>query len=114
MSRAPDLCPPIVAGVEQEYVTFDFAQGLNPGIIIASIVAVNIFSLTGNDPTPSARLLNAPAITTSPSSSLAGQAVYALFGNMIAGLYLLQAIIQTTDGQTLSVEARWPCVNPTP
>lgn len=114
MSRSPDLSPPIVAGVEQEYVQFDFAPGLNPGIIIASIVAVNVYSLTGNDPTPMARLLNTPAITASPSSLAASQGVVGLFGNMVAGLYLLQAIIQTSDGQVLSTEARWPCVSATP
>lgn len=114
MSRAPDLSPPIVAGVEQEYVTFDFAQGLNTGINISAIIAVNVYSLTGNDATPMARLLNTPAIIASPSSSVASQAVYGLFGNMIAGLYLLQAIIQTSDGQVLSTEARWPCVPATP
>lgn len=114
MSRAPDLSPPIVAGVEQEYVTFDFAKGLNPGIIISAIVAVNVYSLTGNDPTPMVRILNTPSLTASPSSLLANQGVVGLFGNMIAGLYLLQAIIQTSDGQVLSTEARWPCVSATP
>jgi hypothetical protein len=114
MSRAPDLCPPIVAGVEQEYVQFDFALGLPSGAIIAAIVAVNCYSLSGTDPNPMSRILSVPAIIDSPSSKLPNQAVYALFGNMIAGLYLLQAIVQTSDGQTLSVEARWPCVNATP
>lgn len=114
MSRAPDLFPPIVAGVEQEYVQFDFAPGLNPGIIISAIVAINVYSLTGNDPTPMVRLLNTPALVASPSTLLANQGIVALFGNMIAGLYLLQAIIQTSDGQVLSTEARWPCVAATP
>lgn len=114
MSRAPDLSPPIVAGVEQENVLFDFAPGMNTGVIVAAIVAVNVYSLTGNDPTPMARLLNTPALAASSSSLLPNQAVVALFGNMIAGLYLLQAIIQTSDGQVLSTEARWPCVPATP
>jgi hypothetical protein len=114
MSRAPDLCPPIVAQVEQEYVRFDFAPGLQPGVTILAIVAVNCYSLDGSDQTPMARILSTPEIVDSPSSLLPEQAVIALFGDMIAGLYLVQAIIQTSDGQTLSVEARWPCVNATP
>jgi hypothetical protein len=114
MSRAPDLCPPIVAAVEQEYVQFDFAPGLQPGVTISAIIAINCYSLDNSDPTPMSRILSTPQIGASPSSLLPGQAVYVLFGQMIAGLYLVQAIIQTSDGQTLSVEARWPCVNATP
>jgi hypothetical protein len=114
MSRAADLCPPIVAQVEQEYVQFDFAPGLKTGVTILAIVAVNCYSLDNTDQTPMARILSVPEVVDSPSSKLPGQAVVALFGEMIAGLYLVQAIIQTSDGQTLSVEARWPCVNATP
>lgn len=114
MSRAQDLCPPIIAGVEQEYVQFDFALGLVSGAMIGGIVGVNCYSLDNSDPNPMSRILSTPAIIDSPSSKLPNQAVYALFGNMIAGLYLLQAIVQTSDGQTLSVEARWPCVNAVP
>jgi hypothetical protein len=114
MSRAPDLTPPIVAGVEQEYVTFDFAAGLVAGATISSIGVVTVYSLSGNDLTPAARILTSPSITVSPSTNVAAQAVFALFGNMVAGLYLLQCVVHTSDGQTLSAEARWFCVNPTP
>jgi hypothetical protein len=114
MSRAPDLCPAIVAGVEQEYVTFDFGPGVAAGVIIDSVVAVNCYSLDGSDMTPMSRVLGSSTIIASPGTGGASQAVYQLFGNMIAGLYLVQAIVQTSDGQTLSVEARWSCVNATP
>jgi hypothetical protein len=114
MSRAQDLCPPIVADVEEEYVRFDFAPGLQAGVTILAIEDVFCYSLDNSDPTPMARILSTPEIVDSPSSKLPGQAIIALFGDMIAGLYLLQAIVQTSDGQTLSVEARWPCVNATP
>jgi hypothetical protein len=116
VSRAPDLTPPIIAGVEQQYVLFDFAPGLAIGAAVLSIVAVNCYSLTGTDSTPMARILSVPAITASGvnTGSVPNAAVVALFGNMVAGLYLVQAIVQTSDGQTLSVESRWPCTNPTP
>ena len=118
MSRAPDLCPPIVATVEQEYVQFDFAPGLADGATITGIsggsLGVFCYSLSGTDSAPMTRILSTPQIIASPSSKLPNQAVVALFGNMIAGLYLLQAIIQTSDGQTLSVEARWSCVTAPP
>ena len=114
MSRAPDLCPPIVAGVEQEYVTFDFGPGVSAGVIIETVVAIHCYSLDGSDSTPASRILGAATIIASPGTGQANQAVYQLFGNMIAGLYLVQAVVQTSDGQTLSVEARWPCVNAPP
>jgi len=114
MSRSADLCPAIVAGVEQEYVKFDFGPGVAPGVTIDSIVAINCYSLDNSDPTPMSRILGGATIINSPATGQPGQALYQLFGNMIAGLYLVQAIVQTSDGQTLSVEARWPCVNATP
>ena len=111
MSRAPDLCPAIIAGVEQEYVTFDFGPGVPTGVVIETVVSINCYSLDDSDLMPMSRILGGSTIIASPTTGQANQAVYQLFGNMIAGLYLVQAVVQTSDGQTLSVEARWSCVS---
>ena len=71
MSRAPDLCPPIIANVEEEYVQFDFAQALASGVTITSIsggdLGVFCRSLDGSDVTPMARILSTPAIGATSS-----------------------------------------------
>src|SRR5260370_78509 len=60
--RLADLQPPIIAGVEQEYVRFDFGRLLLGGNGIAEIAFVNCFTDSGPDAAPQTRILNTPSV----------------------------------------------------
>lgn len=107
MSKTPDLRPAIDADGEQENVFFDYSRILVNGATLTNIVSVTCAVFTGTDPTPSSRILSAPAITTSSLSNRPNTAVAILVGNMLAGCtYRLTCIAQTSDGQTLSLWSR--------
>lgn len=110
--RLPDLQPPIIAGAEREYVTFDFGKILNDGVSITSIVAVNCFTDEGPDTTPMSRILNTPSVIPSLATGVPAGAVIALFGSMVAAnTYVIECVVTVADGQELALEARWSCVS---
>lgn len=111
VSRAPDFSP--ITPQEQCYATFDFGQALAQGATLTSIVGVTVTVVAGTDAAPSSRLLNVPALCVAPSTLLPNQGCNVLFGTAIAGVtYLLQAVVNTSDGQKFSIEVHWPCVAP--
>jgi len=98
---------------EQEFVTFDFAPGLSPGVIINSVVVVKCTVVSGTDPNPQSRVLGAPSIVASPATGAAKVAVEQLVGNMLAGVtYQLQAVVSCSDNQQLSLRWNLPCSQP--
>lgn len=119
LSATYDLTPPIDAGVEQLTVTFDFGLiPLAPGVTITRVVSVTcVVSLSAPYLTPDSaaatRLLSPAIIGPSPKTGNASQAVLQLVGNMVGGCrYLLQCVVDTSDGQQPSVWTHLPCVTP--
>lgn len=107
------LEPPIDAVVEIETVTFDYGLILKSGITITAVSDIAISVVLGSDSSPTSRLVGSSQIMSSPTSKGAKQAVGQLVGTMIAGAtYLIQCVVTTSDGQTLSLYARLACVQP--
>lgn len=119
VAQTNDLQPPIDAVVEVETVTFDYGRILVSSAYVTTIVAVSctVFQSDSDsvvDPTPQNRLISSAVIAPSPNSGLANQAVAQLVGTMIGGItYLLQCVVQTSDGQTLSLWTHITCDIPT-
>lgn len=113
MYATNDLSPPIAASVEKDTVTFDFGPRLAASVTITSVVSVTCSVHAGVDPTPSARLIGTPQIGASPQTGAASQAVLQQVGTMVGGAtYLLQCVVQTSDGNQPSIETHLPCVTP--
>jgi hypothetical protein len=116
MSRAKDFTPPIDATVEYETVSFDFGPAFASGVSISEInsVTCSVSALSQNpDADASSRLSGSPSLAASTTTGVAGGQVNQLVGGMVGGvLYLLRAVVETTDGQTLSLWARLYCDTP--
>jgi hypothetical protein len=113
MARGNDLTPPIDAGVEFETITFDFGPELTPGTTITAVAGVTCSLHSGTDATPTARIIGAAQIAESPTNGAASTAVLQLVGGMVAGAkYKLQVVVNTSDGQTLSLWTRISCIQP--
>jgi hypothetical protein len=80
---------------ETSVVTFDFTSRLNVGATISTqVVTSEVYS--GVDASPSAMI--------SGSASASGTVVTQLItGGVLGVLYLLECVITTSDGQTLSL-----------
>ena len=100
------LAPPIAAGIEIRPVTFDFGLQLAPGVTITNIVSITAAVHYGfADPAPDTRWQGDAVIVASPFTGAASQAVEQFFGAVPgATIYLLQAVVATSDGGTPSLE----------
>lgn len=113
MARGNDLTPPIDASVEFETITFDFGPELTPSVTITTVTGVTCALHSGTDATPANRIIGAAQIADSPTNGAANAAVLQLVGGMVAGAkYKLQAVVNTSDGQTLSLWTRISCIQP--
>ena len=114
MAQTADLTPPIDATLELETIGFDFGLALAATTTIASVQSLTCAVHKGTDASPSSRLIGGTTIVPSKSTGLVAQAVAQNIGNAIAGVtYLLQCVVNTSDGQKLSLWARIACVLPT-
>ena len=106
------LSPPIDPA-EEEYVYFDFAPALSPGVAIGFIVEVLCAVVSGADPSPQSRLLGSPSIIRSPSTDAPATAVRQKVGGMLAGtLYQIQCVVNCSDDEVLSWRVNLPCSQP--
>lgn len=115
MAQAADLSPPIDSTIEEENVTFDFGPALGQGVSISSVNEITCIqsSGTGSDPTPASRIIGSSTIAGSPSTLAPNAAVIQKFGTMIGDcVYTLQCVVNTSDGQQLSLWTRLECVTP--
>jgi hypothetical protein len=111
MAQTADLFPPIDATVEQETIGFDFGPALKAGVTITSVATITCAVHSGTDATPSARLVGGSSIVASQATGAPSAAVAQNIGNMLAGVtYVLQCVVNTSDGQKLSLWSRLPCV----
>lgn len=112
LSKTNVLLPAIDMTVEEEFITFDYSQILCQ----ATVTSVLSFTCTvkyGSDANPSSRILSTPQIVTSPVTGLVNTAVTVLLGDMVSGVtYLLQCVVQTSDGQKLSLWTTLSCETP--
>lgn|GEM_PF-1003946 len=108
-----DLTPPIDAALEQELVTFDYSEILTNSANLISINELTCSVSFGTDATPGARILSAPSIIASPRNGIPASSVVVLVGNMLADVtYRLQCVVNTSDGQILSLWCRLACDEP--
>jgi hypothetical protein len=116
VAQTNQLEPAIDSTVEEETVTFDYGLILATGVTITSVVSVtcNVAAGSeGSDPSPASRLINGAQIAASPSTEASLAAVNQLVGDMLGGVtYLLQCVVNTSDGQKLSLWTHLPCVTP--
>lgn len=118
MNEALLLEPPIVAGVEEETVGFDFGPALQSGVQIlaspAPQVTVTVASESSTqDPNPGSRIIGGPTIVPSQYNKATAAQVNILFGNAVGDVtYLLLCVATTSDGQKLVDYRRWYCVDP--
>jgi hypothetical protein len=117
MAQANDLTPPIDAVVEKENVVFDYGQMMAAGATITSVVSITCavyFAPSGiTDPSPASRIIGGSSIVASPKTGAASQAVIQLVGTMVGGItYRLQCVVNTSDGQELSIWDHFPCQTP--
>jgi hypothetical protein len=93
--------------------TFDFGPWLATGVSISSVSAVSCTVLSGTDAGASSRLIGSSSLVASPSTAAARAAVLQQWGMMVAGvLYVMEATVVTSDGQTLSLWAHQLCQGP--
>ncbi len=112
MADITTLLPPIDAGIEQEIVAFDYGMVLT-NATISTVVAINIFVLSGVDPAPTSRVIGVAQVAPSPTTGVAATAVLQKFGNMLDQVvYGLQCVALTSDGQTLCCDAELPSRKP--
>lgn len=93
-------------------LTFDFGTLMKTGTTLS---APQIFCtvVSGTDANPSSRLLGGPSITSSPSTGAAAQAVLQQVSTMLgAVVYLVRAVVSTSDNQVLELYAHAPCQTP--
>jgi hypothetical protein len=114
LSACLDLLPPIDAGVEREWVTFDYGRVLVAGVtIVSATVTCVVESGSGTDLTPGARLVGSPVVIASPRTGATRAAIAQLVGNCQADVvYQFQCVAATTDGQLLSLWGRLSCIAP--
>lgn len=94
-------------------LTFDFASLVKAGVTISS-PSMFCAVVSGTDANPSSRLLGAPSITSSPSTGAAAQAVLQQVSTMLgAVVYLVRAVVSTSDNQVVELYAHAPCQTPT-
>lgn len=92
-------------------LTFDYGPALSTGITITSVQAMACVVVRGSDPLASTRLSGSPTIIASPNTGGAAQAVLQLVGGMLGNVtYQLQALVNTSDGQRLSLRSDLPCL----
>jgi hypothetical protein len=108
---------PIAETIEQANVTFDFGPLIADAVPNTSILGVRSITcavVSGEDPTPSARLIGSPAIVPSPyDPDIPLGAVAQRFGSAIGGAtYLLQCAVTLSDGQRPTLEVKMPCYTP--
>jgi hypothetical protein len=119
VAQTANLLPNIDSTVEIETVTWDYGLILKTGVTITAVTALTCSvskpaSDTTTDPTPQSRIIGSPQLGPSPNSGGANQAVLCLVGTMIAGVtYLLQCVVTTSDGQTISLWQHLGCTQPT-
>ena len=95
-----------IAPDEVENLAIDFVNDLSTGDSIQSVMSWSCSVAPESlvpDTAPASRLLGAPAL----SGTLVTQGVY----QCLAGVtYLMECVVNTTQGEKLSIWARLPCV----
>lgn len=96
---------------EIETLTFDYGPALAAGVTITSVQSMKCVVVSGTDASAAARLSGAPVITTSPNTGAPSAAVLQQVSGMLGNVtYQLQALVNTSDGQRLSLRANLPCL----
>jgi hypothetical protein len=114
MSQGNDLSPAQDAGVEFENIGFDFGPALAPTEQITSVTAITCSADTGFDPDSQTRLSGSSSIVTSTATSQPNQQVNTQVGHVIGGVtYLIQCVVATSAGQSLSLYTHLPGNVPT-
>jgi len=81
---------------------FDYTNDLATGDTISSVSSVSLTVQTGTDSNPSSHLVGSPSIVT--------PVVTQRISGLLAGVtYILQIVVNTTQGDTLSDWSRIPC-----
>jgi hypothetical protein len=112
MAQAKDLMPPIDAG-EEETVGFDFGPILSSGVTITGTPTVTCAAYRGSDAAASSRFVGSAEIVASSKTGAPSAQVNQLVGTMVGGVtYRLQCVVDTSDGQTLSLWAHLACIAP--
>lgn len=97
---------PIAPDEAPRYLSVDFSTYLISGDTVATIVAWNCTVAAASptpDPDPASRLIGAPA--------QAGDVVVQHVGGCLAGvIYIMEAVVDTTAGERLSIWAYLKCV----
>lgn len=92
--------------------TWDFGPWLNVGVTIESILQTSCVVMTGYDQDATNRLMGSADVIQSPTTSKPQAAVIQRWGNMVPGTaYQMEAVVTTSDGQTLALWGRQPCNN---
>ena len=92
---------------------FDFGPMLSPTATITSITSVTCVTSYGSDASASSRLIGSPQIGASLATGALASAVLQQWGNMVSNVtYVIEATVQTSDSQTLTLYAHQTCVQP--
>jgi len=114
MAQIRHLQPPIDATPEIAAFVFDYGPQLRLNII-TEVQQINIYVLSGLDPTPQARLVGSPAVIPSPLTGDPETAVKQLVGGMLDGVrYGMQCIVQSVSGEHLCSDRVLPARKPFP
>lgn len=114
--------PQIDPGVEGVNLTFDYGPELSLSPYAPNVTIVRAYGpggvgqpigcsvvSGGVDPSPSSRVIGSPAIVPSPDTKQPSAAVVQKIGNLLAGLvYQFWCIVDTSDGQSLSIRRNIP------
>jgi hypothetical protein len=104
MSIENRLVPSQDAGVESEFIGFDYGLILQPGESIQSATGVTCVVSVGIDPSPSSRLSGGTSLQLSQKTGVASGMVVTRFGGALSGVtYQLQCVVMTTLMQSLSI-----------
>jgi hypothetical protein len=109
MSQGNDLSPAQDAGVEFENIGFDFGPALAAAEQITSVTSITCSADSGFDPDAQSRLSGVSSIVTSTATSQPNQQVNTQIGHVLGGvMYLIQCVVATTGGQSLSLYTHLP------
>lgn len=93
-------------------LTWDFGGQLSPGVTVGNpVTACSV--IAGVDSGAAGRLIGNPVVGPSPTKGTSSQAILQQASTMVGGvMYLLSAIVNTSDNQTLEIYAHAQCQTP--
>ena len=114
MAQIRHLQPAIDAPPEIAAFVFDYGPQLRLNIITL-VQQINMYVISGYDPTPQARLIGNPQVMASPITGDPETAVRQNIGGMLDGVrYGMQCIVQSVSGEHLCSDRVLPARKPFP